>query len=380
MIRESAMPALVLSCSVALAGDDAAEDADPRDRRGRRYPLVALVRAAACAVAAGARSYAAIGHWLRRSPQDTLARLGFPVRGALGVRPAASMDTVRRVIEQLHPDGLAVLMRPADAERARPVRLAADGKSARGSRTRMRTAAHLLAVIDQDDQVLAQLRVPDKTNEIPCLREVLGSLDIEGAWVSADALHTQMDTARFLVQDKKAHYLLTVKLNQPTLYASCRRLPWDKATAKYYDRTEGHGRKETRAVQVLTVSHLDFPHARQVARVTRHRTDTATGRRTRETVYVITDLPARQAKPQDIALGLRGHWHIENKIHYVRDTLWDEDRSQIRTGHGPENMATLRNTALNRLRAAGATNMAEAVRDLSYEPFTGPLDLLGIPR
>ena len=265
-------------------------------------------------------------------------------------------------------------------KQARPVRPAADGKTARGSRTRTRTAAHLPAVIDQDDQVIAHLRIPDKTNEIPCLREVPGSLDIEGAWVSADALHTQTDTARFLVEEKKAPYLLTVKLNRPTLYARCCRLPGDKATAKYYDRTEGHGRKETRVVQVLTVSHLGFPHARQVARITRHRTDTATGKRTRETVYVITDLPARQAKPQDIARGLRGHWHIENKIHYVRDTLGDEDRSQIRTGHGPENMAALRNTALNRLRATGATNMTAAVRDLSYEPFTAPLDLLGIPR
>lgn len=233
-------------------------------------------------------------------------------------------------------------------------------------------------MIDQDDQVLAQLRIPDKTNEIPCLREVLGPLGIEGAWVSADALHTQTETARFLVEDKKAHYLLTVKLNQPATYARCRRLPWEKATVKCYDRTEGHGRKETRAVQVLTVSHLDFPHVRQVARVTRHRTVKASGKRTRETVYVITDLSARQAKPRDIALALRGHWHIENKIHYVRDVLWDEDRSQIRTGHGPENMATLRNTALNRLRAQGAQNMTEAVRDLSYQPFTAPLDLYAI--
>jgi predicted transposase YbfD/YdcC len=290
------------------------------------------------------------------------------------------MDTVRRVIEQLHPAGLAVLLRPASTERDRPVRLVADGKSARGSRARTRTAAHLLAVIDQDDQVIAQLRIPDKTNEVPCLREVLGPLDIEGAWVSADALHTQRETARLLVEGKKAHYLLTVKLNQPTLYARCRHLPWEKATAKYYDRTEGHGRKETRVVQVLTVSHLDFPYARQVARVIRHRTDKTTGKRTRETVYVITDLPSRQARPQDIALALRSHWHIENKIHYVRDTLWDEDRSQIRTGHGPENMATLRNITLNQLRATDTTNMTEAVRDLSYEPFTAPLDLLGIPR
>lgn len=80
-----------------------------------------------------------------------------------------------------------------------------------------RTAAHLPAVIDQDDQVIAQLRIPDKTNEMPCPREGLGSSDIEGAWVSTEALHAQMDTARFLVQYKKAHYLFTVELNQPTL-------------------------------------------------------------------------------------------------------------------------------------------------------------------
>lgn len=64
----------------------------------------------------------------------------------------------------------------------------------------------------------------------------------------------------------------------------------------------------------------------------------------------------------------------------MRDILWNEDRSQIRTGHGPKNMAVLRNTTLNRLRAVGATNMTGAVRDVSYEPFTALLDLLGTPR
>lgn len=146
MIRESGMPALVLSCSVTSAGD-AVEDWDPRKRRGRRYPLLAVVRAAACAVVAGARSYAAVGHWLRRAPQDALGRLGFPVRGSLGMRPAASMDTVRHIIEQLNPEGLAALTHLVTSQAAGPARLSADGKSARGSRTRTRTAAHLLAVI-----------------------------------------------------------------------------------------------------------------------------------------------------------------------------------------------------------------------------------------
>jgi predicted transposase YbfD/YdcC len=135
------------------------------------------------------------------------------------------MDTVRRIIERLHPEGLAALMRPVEEPAGGPRRLSADGRSARGSRTRTCTAAHLLAVIDQDDQVIAQLRIPDKTNEIPCLREVLAPLGIEGAWASADALHTQTGTARFLAEEKKAHYLLTVKLNQPGLDPR-RNKPW----------------------------------------------------------------------------------------------------------------------------------------------------------
>ncbi|MFH9090519.1 ISAs1 family transposase [Streptomyces sp. NPDC017673] len=154
----------------------------------------------------------------------------------------------------------------ADGPSSRPHRLAADGKSARGSRTRDRQAAHLLAVVDQDDCLLAQLRVPDKTNEIPCLRDLLEALDITGAVVTADALHTQVETARFLVEEKKAHYLLTVKANQPTLYASCRALPWKQATAKYYDRSRGHGRNETRVVQVLTVSRAGSPAGRRTGR------------------------------------------------------------------------------------------------------------------
>ncbi|MFF4467906.1 hypothetical protein ACFY13_52215 [Streptomyces mirabilis] len=78
-------------------------------------------------------------------------------------------------------------------------------------------------------------------------------------------------------------------------------------TAKFYNRSEGHGRKETRVVQVLTVDSLDFPHAAQAARVVRHRTCLNTGRRSRETVYVITDLTSQEASPQRLAKIIRSH-------------------------------------------------------------------------
>ncbi|WP_343298998.1 hypothetical protein [Streptomyces sp. SID1046] len=98
-------------------------------------------------------------------------------------------------------------------------------------------------------------------------------------------------------------------------------------------------------MQALTVTGLgtDFPHAAQVAKITRHRTDSKTGKRTRETVYVITDLTSRQASPERLATIAGSQWTIENGLHFVRDTTFAEGACTIRTERGPENMAPLRN-------------------------------------
>ncbi|MGW2588191.1 ISAs1 family transposase [Streptomyces virginiae] len=181
-----------------------------------------------------------------------------------------------------------------------------------------------------------------------------------------------------LTPTRKAHYAFTVKRNQPNLYAQLRALPWREARAKFYDRSRGHGWLDTRVVQTLTVTDLGtgFPYAAQVARIVRHRVDTRTGKRSRETVYVITDLTSPQASPERIAKTVRAQWVIENRLHFVRDTAFREDASKIRTGHGPENMATLRSFAINALRAVGHNNMAAGLREMSLRPFERPLDLL----
>ncbi|WP_329538369.1 ISAs1 family transposase (plasmid) [Streptomyces sp. NBC_01450] len=348
---------------------------DPRHRRGVRHPFVAVLLIAASAVVAGARSYAAIGQWARSAPQQTLARLGARLLTSLNVRIAPSRSTIRRIVSTVCPGGLADLTGevPVGAES-----VAADGKSARGSRHGQSPAAHLLAAMTSDGRTVTQLRVPGRTNEITCFAALLDPFDLAGTVATADALHTQRDHAVFLVEVKKAHYVFTVKKNRPALHERLRTLPWERATAKFYDRSQGHGRNETRVVQVLTVDDLDFPHAAQVARITRHRTSLKTGKRTRETVYVITDLTSRQASPEKIARLVRSQWVIENRLHFIRDVTFDEDRSQVRTGYGPENMATLRNLAINKLRENGHTNIAAGLRKMSYEPFTRPLDILGI--
>ncbi|MFG3002309.1 ISAs1 family transposase, partial [Streptomyces sp. NPDC048340] len=297
-----------------------------------------MLLTAACAVLAGARSYVAIGQWARHAPQDTLSHLGFHPRGPLGVRRPASPSTVRRVLIQVCPGGLADLLghNPAGTES-----VAVDGKSARGSRADNGPAAHLLSAVTAAGRTVSQIRVPDKTNEITAFTALLDPFDLTGTVVTADALHTQREHAKWLVEAKNAHYLMIVKGNQPGLHTAIKALPWKEVTARRYDRARGHGRRETRSVRTLTVTDLglDFPHVVQAVKILRHRTDLKTGRVTRQTVHAITDMTAREASPQLIGRIARAHWGIE-AVHHVRDTTFAEDASKIRTGHGPANMAT----------------------------------------
>jgi len=329
--------------------------------------LVSVVLVAASAVLTGARSFRAIGQWAAEAPQHALARLGARTMGAFGVCVAPSTSTIRRVIGAVCPGGLADL---TGENSVGSDTLAVDGKSARGSRTDDTPAAHLLAAMTGAGRTVTQVRVPDKTNEITCFAALLEPYDLAGVTVTADALHTQREHARFLVEDKKAHYLLLVKANQPGLFRQLRSLPWTQATARRYDRETGHGRKETRTTRALTVTDLglDFPHAVQAAKILRHRTDLRSGKVTRQTVYALTDLTARQASPQRLGQLARSQWVIENRLHFVRDTTFTEDASKIRTGHGPDNMATLRSFAINQLRAAGHPNIAAGLREMSYQP------------
>ncbi|MFD8751919.1 ISAs1 family transposase [Kitasatospora sp. NPDC059577] len=319
---------------------------DPRRRREVRHPFVAVLLVAASAVVAGARSYAAIGQWSANAPQHALARLGARGVGALGVRVAPSAATIRRVVGLVCPGGLADL---TGADPAGSDSVAVDGKAARGSRNGELPAAHLLAAMTGDGRTVTQLRVADKTNEITCFAALLAPYDLTGVTVTADALHTQRAHVRFLVEEKKAQ---------------------KDVTARRYDREIGHGRRETRATRALTVTDLglDFPHAAQAVRILRHRTDLKTGMVSRQTVYAITDLTSHQASPQRLGQLARSQWTIENRLHFVRDTTFAEDASKIRTGHGPDNMATLRNLAINTLRAAWHLNIAAGIRHASRRP------------
>ncbi len=130
---------------------------------------------------------------------------------------------------------------------------------------------------------------------------------------------------------------------------------------------KGHGRLEVRTLcaSSLLNNYLDFPYCGQVFKIIRERTKLTTGKTSTETVYGITSLTAQKADPERLLALSRGHWSIENRSHYVRDMLYDEDRHQLRKGKGPQMMACLRNFAISLLRLMNYKNITKATREFA---------------
>ena len=331
---------------------------DPRARRGIRHALPGIVAVALAAVVAGARSFAAIGQWASELTGEQLATLGLD-------RPTAPhASTFRKVMGRLDAASLDRLVGALLWTRTRVVAgrrvIAIDGKSVRGARTATRAAPHLVSALDHaTGTVLGQVATAAKSNEIPTVRTLLASFDLTDVVVTVDAMHTQTDTAT-AITDAGGDYVFTVKANQPSLYAACKKLPWRQVGAHSTTAT-GHGRRVRRTIKVVAApAWITFTGAAQVAQI--RRTSTRAGKKTIEVVYVITSASHHAAPPSTLATWVQGHWGIENRAHWVRDVVYDEDRSRVRTGNAPQVMATLRNTAISLLRLSGATNIAASLR------------------
>jgi predicted transposase YbfD/YdcC len=348
--------------------DALAKVPDPRDPRGIRYPLSAVLTVAVCAVMAGASSFAAITDWLHDLDEHARKRIGFS-----DAVPAGT--TMWRLMIRLDPALLTTVLAgwlrartsPSPGPRRYRMVVAVDGKTLRGSRIGGRQV-HLLSALDTSTGiVLAQVTIDAKSNEIPAFTPLLDAVEavlgtLTGVLFTADALHTQTGHADEVAR-RGAHLLVQVKANQLTLFKQLKRLPWAKIPAGHRTRENGHGRRETRTVKAVTLhtpGGIGFPHAQQAIRITRTRI--IAGRTSRETAYLTVSLPAGQALPIDLQNWIRQHWHIENRLHHVKDVTFRGDQHHARTGNGPAVIATLRNTAIGWHRTTGATNIARATR------------------
>lgn len=208
-----------------------------------------------------------------------------------------------------------------------------------------------------------------QTNEIKTAIPLLAAIDIRGKTITADALLTQRELAHYLVEKRHAHYHFTVKGNQKTLLEDTA-LYFDNLTRPPDHRTldcSGHGRIETRRIWVSTAlnGYLNFPHVGQAFRVERITVHKRSGKRSRDVAYGITSKTPHLASPAQVLRDNRGHWSIENSCHYIIDWNYDEDRSRIRIGHGPENMTRLRRFAVGLIKSKGGNSVAAKMRQLT---------------
>jgi predicted transposase YbfD/YdcC len=358
---------------------------DFRKSRGTRHPLSAILALSCCAILCGYRSYSAIAEWGRN--------YGVHIAQALGFRHntpcAATLHTIFRHVDRddvetkLGAWAQSVAAWTAPDPTADEAAVALDGKTLRGSKKQGAPGTHLLSALSHHlGLTLAQQAVDDKTNEITQVEAVLGQVVLENRIFTMDALLTQRHVAQAIV-DGGGDYVMIVKEKQPKLRDDIE-LVFTLPPAG--DRQEsartvdiGHGRIEQRNLTTseALVGYSDWPGLAQVFELGRHVITQKTQKERVEVVYGVTSLGPHRGTPGRLLDLSRGHWHIENKSHWVRDVTFDEDRSQVRCGNIPQVMAALRNTAIGLLRWAGHTNIAAACRRMAAQPAQA-LALIGI--
>jgi predicted transposase YbfD/YdcC len=366
---------------------------DGRSGQGRDHPVAAVLALAAAAVVAGMKGYTAIAGWVRDVPPPVLADLY--LRAGAGPARPPSKATIWRVVTDADADVFdatvgswlmsTLLSEPAarDAEgddpaRLIPVRL--DGKTVRGARDDAGNQRHLLAALvgrtAQTSVIAAQAEVGVKTNEVPMATVVLGQIDLHGTLVTADALHTVKATAEFIRQGG-GEFILPVKENRKTLFDALDALPWHQVPIAHTATDRGHGRITTRTIQVLPAPEdLPFPHVSQVYLIERHVSDLHGNPVSAVAALGVASPAPDRASPADLARHVRQQWAIES-LHWLRDTLYQEDKSQVRTRSGPRIMAALRNLAICALRLSGRTDVTEATR-WAGRSMDRPFAILGL--
>jgi predicted transposase YbfD/YdcC len=251
---------------------------------------------------------------------------------------------------------------------------ALDGKWVRGAGAHG-APVHLLALARHDGLVRGQMAVPPGTSEITSAPAMLAAHDLHGRVITADALLTQRRLCEQIVA-QGGDYLLAVKGNQPELAAELAELfatgasdPSAPPGARVRTVDKGHGRLEIREIEASALLNdwLNWPAVGQVLKQTCRCITLKTGVVTETVRYAITSLPVG-ADLHWIAALWRGHWSIENKVHYVRDVTCREDAGQSYRGNTPQVLAALRNAVLTLLRACGWSRIADGMRHFAAHP------------
>ena len=325
--------------------------ADPRVNRGKRHKLSDILVIALCGFIAGCEGWVDVEFFglSKRKWFEKFLELpnGIP-----------SHDTFGRVCALLDPQQLARVLRQfvhAVVGSLQGETIAIDGKTLRrsGESTTGKDALHLVSAwATERGVVLGQVATADHSNEITAVPVLLQLLNVRGATVTIDAMGCQKAIAQ-QVRDQGADYVLAVKGNQKSLEDAIHfymgpgqsKLP----RSKLITNEKNHGRTDQRtytAMAAPTVVRRAWPDAQSIVRVCRETID-GEGKKTKEVRHFLSSLPANVKR---LASAIRGHWGIENGLHWSLDVTFNEDQSRIRVGHAAENAALLRRLALSILK------------------------------
>lgn len=342
---------------------------DPRVKRSLRHELFDLVVVALCATLAGSDSWADVERfgieridWLR-----TFLRLenGIP-----------SHDTFGRVFSRLDPARLVACIQQWLDDMGREIgkHIAIDGKTLRGSfdKAAGNNPLHLVSAWACEARLtLGQVATDAKSNEITAIPLLLELLDLKGATVTIDAMGCQKEIAQKII-DREGDYLLALKDNHPKLCEAVA-AEFDAALEagvppdglrRHVTVETSRSRQERREYFALPAPNdlpgfAEWPKLATIVMVIR--TVIASGRETGEVAYFLTNLPA---KVKTLAKRIRGHWSIENQLHWILDVTFTEDASRIRKQHAPQTSAMLRRLAVSIL--SQDTSLKESLRGKRY--------------
>jgi predicted transposase YbfD/YdcC len=284
-----------------------------------------------------------------------------------------SEATLRRALRQVDVDALERCLAAIRLSPAAPgaVGVAIDGKVLRGVRAHGRQE-QLVGMVRHDGRILTQVAVAATSNELTAVPRLRAGRELHGTVTTVDAALTQRTLAR-QIRQQGGHYLMVVKENQPTLLEAIETLfaapSWlvserDQEYRQHRTVDKGHGRLETRVLEASPSlnAYLNWPGLGQVLRRTCRRVALATGAVSEAVSYGVTSLSWATTSAATLERLWRGHWTIENRVHYVRDVSFGEDRSQAWRGQTPQALAAIRNALINLVREQGWQLIPDAIR------------------
>lgn len=362
---------------------------DTRQAKGKRYSLATLLLVMILAKLCGEDKPSGICDWVRQ-------RVRLLREMKIIKRPQAPCHmTYRRVLQETVPaDELDQLLHDYHQQRLKTeqeILLTIDGKTLRGTIPRGETrGTHLLTVyVPEQGLALVQAQVDQKENEIVVAPQVLKQVNLQGVIVIGDAMHTQRETSRQIVE-AGGDYVWFVKGNQARTEWAIQKLfvhemcslrqgaALSKDFQTYVQVSKGHGRLETRTIYVSTLlnDYLDWPYVAQVFRLERVRWHPFLRGRTRQVIYGLTSRSPERCSPQQLLELTRTYWGIENGLHYRRDVTFHEDATRMTLGNAGRNMAALNNLVIGLCLREHCSNVAQARRHFSACPADALLALV----